>query len=288
MPGVLTLVATPIGHLGDLSPRAAETLRSAALICCEDTRRTGKLLHLTGITGVRMAVTNEHTEHDRIREVLALLDTGATVAVVSDAGTPGISDPGERLVAAAIAAGHTVSAVPGPAAVVMAAIISGIPADRFAYEGFIPRSGRERTRRLAEIAVEKRTIVLYEAPHRLARTLTDLVAACGPDRAVAVCRELTKIHEEVWRGTLDEARERAEAADPIGEHVVVIAGLPAPPDATPDQLDDAVRSALASGLSSKDAAATVSAQLGVPKREAYAAAVRLSGPRRPPDAGTPA
>jgi 16S rRNA (cytidine1402-2'-O)-methyltransferase len=276
MPGVLTLVATPIGHLGDLSPRAAETLRSAALICCEDTRRTGKLLHLTGITGVRMAVTNEHTEHDRIREVLALLDTGATVAVVSDAGTPGISDPGERLVTAAIAAGHTVSAVPGPAAVVMAAIISGIPADRFAYEGFIPRSGRDRTQRLAEIAVEKRTIVLYEAPHRLARTLTDLVAACGPERQVAVCRELTKIHEDVWRGTLDAARERAATSDPIGEHVLVIAGLPAPPDATPDQLDDAVRIALANGLSSKDAAATVSASLGVPKREAYAAAVRLS------------
>lgn len=286
MPGILTLVATPIGHLGDLSPRAAETLRSAALICCEDTRRTGKLLHLTGITGVRMAVTNEHTEHDRIREVLALLDTGATVAVVSDAGTPGISDPGERLVAAAIAAGHTVSAVPGPAAVVMAAIISGIPADRFAYEGFIPRSGRERTQRLAEIAVEKRTIVLYEAPHRLARTLTDLVAACGPERAVAVCRELTKIHEDVWRGTLDEARVRAGAADPIGEHVLVVAGLPAPPDATPDQLDDAVRAALAEGMSSKDAAAAVSSALGVPKREAYAAAVRLSGPRRPPDVET--
>jgi 16S rRNA (cytidine1402-2'-O)-methyltransferase len=287
MPGILTLVATPIGHLGDLSPRAAETLQSAALICCEDTRRTGKLLHLTGITGVRMAVTNEHTEHDRIREVLALLDTGATVAVVSDAGTPGISDPGERLVAAAIAAGHTVSAVPGPAAVVMAAIISGIPADRFAYEGFIPRSGRERTQRLAEIAVEKRTIVLYEAPHRLARTLTDLVAVCGPERAVAVCRELTKIHEDVWRGTLDEARARAEAADPIGEHVLVVAGLPALPEATPDQLDDAVRAALAEGMSSKDAAAAVSAALAVPKREAYAAAVRLSGSRRPPETGTP-
>jgi 16S rRNA (cytidine1402-2'-O)-methyltransferase len=283
MTGILTLVATPIGHLGDLSPRAAETLRSAALICCEDTRRTGKLLHLTGITGVRMAVTNEHTEHDRIREVLTLLDSGATVAVVSDAGTPGISDPGERLVAAAIAAGHTVSAVPGPSAVVMAAIISGIRADRFAYEGFIPRSGRDRTQRLAEIAVEKRTIVLYEAPHRLARTLTDLVAVCGPDRPVAVCRELTKIHEDVWRGTLDDARTRAEATDPIGEHVLVVAGLPAPPEATPDQLDDAVRAALAEGLSSKDAAAGVAASLGVPKREAYAAAIRLSGGRRPTD-----
>lgn len=281
MPGILTLVATPIGHLGDLSPRAAEALRSAALICCEDTRRTGKLLHLTGITGVRMAVTNEHTEHDRIREVLALLDTGATVAVVSDAGTPGISDPGERLVSAAIAAGHTVSAVPGPSAVVMAAVISGLPADRFAYEGFIPRSGRDRTRRLAEISAEKRTIVLYEAPHRLARTLTDLVEVCGPDRAVAVCRELTKIHEEVWRGTLDEARARAEATDPIGEHVLVVGGLPAPPDATPDQLDDAVRAALDTGMSSKDAATQVATALGVPKRDAYATAVRLSADRRP-------
>jgi 16S rRNA (cytidine1402-2'-O)-methyltransferase len=156
-------------------------------------------------------------------------------------------------------------------------------ADRFAYEGFIPRSGRDRTQRLVEIAVEKRTIVLYEAPHRLARTLTDLVAVCGPDRPVAVCRELTKIHEDVWRGTLDEARTRAEATEPIGEHVLVVAGLPAPPEATPDQLDDAVRAALAEGLSSKDAAAGVAASLGVPKREAYAAALRHSGGRRPTD-----
>lgn len=279
MTGTLVLVATPIGNLGDLPPRAVETLRAAALICCEDTRRTGKLLHLAGVTGVRMAVTNEHTEYDRIGEVLALLDGGATVAVVSDAGTPGISDPGERLVAAAIEAGHVVSAVPGPAAVVMAAIVSGLPAARFVYEGFVPRSGRERTERLAEIAQERRTVVLYEAPHRLARTLTDLARVCGGQRRIAVCRELTKLHEEVWRGTLDEAVARSTSSDPIGEHVLVLAGAPAAPPADGVAVDHAVSEALAAGMSARDAAALVTASLGVPKKVAYEAAVRLAAGR---------
>lgn len=275
MSGTLVLVATPLGNLGDLSPRAVDALRTADLVCCEDTRRTRKLLQHAGLGDVRLVVANDHTEAERIPHVLSLLADGRTVALVSDAGTPGISDPGERLVVAAIDAGHTVSAVPGPAAVIMAATVSGLPCHRLAYEGFIPRSGRARADRLAEIAVERRTVVLYEAPHRLARTLGDLVTVCGPDRRVAICRELTKMHEEVWRGALGEAAARAGESEPIGEHVIVMAGAPPAVPASADSIDTALRGALAEGLSTKDAAARVAADLGVPKRVAYDAALRL-------------
>jgi 16S rRNA (cytidine1402-2'-O)-methyltransferase len=273
--GTLVLVSTPIGNLGDLPPRAVEALAGAALICCEDTRRTGKLLAHAGVRGVRMAVTNEHTEHGRIAEVLDLLAAGRTVAVVTDAGTPGISDPGERLVRAAIDAGHAVSAVPGPAAFTMAMVVSGLPTSRFVMEGFLPRSGAERARRLAEVAGEPRTVVLYEAPHRVARTVADLVAACGPDRHVVLARELTKLHEEVWRGTLAEAVAHLAASEPRGEYVVVLAG--APPAAAAD--DDAIRAALldalADGESRSSAVATVVATLGVAKRRVYDIATSL-------------
>jgi 16S rRNA (cytidine1402-2'-O)-methyltransferase len=273
--GTLLLVSTPIGNLGDLPPRAVEALAGAALICCEDTRRTGKLLAHAGVRGVRMAVTNEHTEHGRIAEVLDLLAAGRTVAVVTDAGTPGISDPGERLVRAAIDAGHAVSAVPGPAAFTMALVVSGLPTSRFVMEGFLPRSGAERTRRLAEVAGEPRTVVLYEAPHRVARTVADLVAACGPDRHLVLARELTKLHEEVWRGTLAEAVAHLAASEPRGEYVVVLAG--APPAAAAD--DDAIRAALldalADGESRSSAVATVVATLGVAKRRVYDIATSL-------------
>lgn len=275
MTGTLVLVSTPIGNLGDLPPRAVEALAGAALICCEDTRRTGKLLAHAGVRGVRMAVTNEHTEHGRIAEVLDLLAAGRTVAVVTDAGTPGISDPGERLVRAAIDAGHAVSAVPGPAAFTMALVVSGLPTSRFVMEGFLPRSGAERTRRLAEVAGEPRTVVLYEAPHRVARTVADLVAACGPDRHLVLARELTKLHEEVWRGTLAEAVAHLAASEPRGEYVVVLAG--APPAAAAD--DDAIRAALldalADGESRSSAVATVVATLGVAKRRVYDIATSL-------------
>ena len=196
MTGRLVLVSTPIGNLGDLTPRAVEALRSCALICCEDTRHSGKLLSHAGVSGVRLAVANEHTEAARVAEVIDLLAAGRDVAVVTDAGTPGISDPGSRLVRAVLDAGLPVSAVPGPAALVMALVISGFDTTRFVFEGFLPRSGRERTRRLAEVAAERRTSVLYEAPHRVQRTVADLAAACGGERRVALARELTKKFEE--------------------------------------------------------------------------------------------
>ena len=276
--GRLVLVATPIGNMGDLSPRAVEALRTAALVCCEDTRRTGKLLHLAGISA-RMAVANEHTEAARVDEVLEVLSAGHDVAVVSDAGTPGISDPGERLVKAVLDAGHAVTAVPGPAAVVMALVMSGIDSTRFVFEGFLPRSGGERTERLAEVAAERRTTVMYEAPHRIVRTVHDLHRTCGPDRRIAIARELTKLHEELWHGTLDEAVAHVAETDPRGEYVVVLAG--AAPTAAAD--DDAIRAAilteLGSGATRKDAVATVTARLGAAKRRVYEIATAL--PREP-------
>jgi 16S rRNA (cytidine1402-2'-O)-methyltransferase len=270
--GTLWLVATPIGNLGDLAPRAVEILASCALVCCEDTRRSGRLLQHAGVRAERLAVANEHTEANRVAEVLDLLAAGSDVAVVTDAGTPGISDPGERLVAAALDAGHPVSAVPGPVAAVMALVISGLPTSRFVFEGFLPRSGRERTQRMRDIAAERRTVVLYEAPHRITRTMTDLREACGPDRRVAVCRELTKLYEDVQRGTLGTV----DVGEPRGEYVIVVDG--ATPAVTVVD-DDAIRAALheelATGASRKDAAAAVSARLGVPRKTTYALATAL-------------
>jgi 16S rRNA (cytidine1402-2'-O)-methyltransferase len=264
------LVATPIGNLGDLSPRAVEALAAAELICCEDTRRTGKLLQHAGLAGKRMAITNEHTERDRVRDVLDVLGRGGTVAVVTDAGTPGISDPGERLTRAAIEAGFDVSSIPGPAAFVSALVTSGLPTARFVFEGFLPRSGADRRERIADLASERRTVVLYEAPHRIERTLADLRAVCGGDRLVAVARELTKLYETVERGTLDTI----DIGSPRGEYVIVLGGAPtvgasADPQAIATTLDEL----LAGGMSTKDAAAEAATRLGIPRRDAYATAV---------------
>jgi 16S rRNA (cytidine1402-2'-O)-methyltransferase len=272
--GKLVLVATPIGNLGDLSPRAVEALRTADAICCEDSRRTGRLLAHAGVERTSpLLVVNDHTEAARIGDVLARLARGERVAVVTDAGMPGISDPGERLVRAAAAGGFVVEVVPGPSAAVAALVASGLPTGRFVYEGFLPRKGSGRTERLAELARERRTIVIYEAPHRLARTLTDLAAAFGRDRRVAVARELTKLHEEVWRGTIGDAVVWATEREPRGELVLVVDGAPAADAATDDDVNAAVHAALDRGLSARDAAAEVASALGVPKRRAYAVAV---------------
>ena len=268
-------MATPIGNLGDLSPRAVDALAAADVVACEDTRRTGRLLEHAGVRAPRLLVVNDHTEPGQVRAVLELLDAGRRVAVVTDAGTPGISDPGERLVAAAANAGHVVEVVPGPSAAIAALVASGLPTGRFCFEGFLPRKGSGRRERLDALAVEPRTMVLYEAPHRLARTLADLAAALGPSRRVAVARELTKLHEELWRGPLDGAVAWAEAAAPRGELVLVVAGAPAPDPADDDAVVAALEAALAAGASKRDAAASVASALGVPKRRAYALAVEL-------------
>ncbi|HZA85427.1 MAG TPA: 16S rRNA (cytidine(1402)-2'-O)-methyltransferase [Acidimicrobiales bacterium] len=275
--GVLVLVGTPIGNLGDLSPRAVEALAAADAICCEDTRRTGRLLQHAGVErkGALMMV-NEHTEAREVDGVLARLARGERVAVVSDAGMPGISDPGERLVRAAVDAGHVVEVVPGPSAALAALVASGLPTGRFVFEGFLPRKGSGRTERLAAVAAERRTVVLYEAPHRLPRTLADLASVCGDDRPVAVARELTKLHEEVWRGTLGEAAAWAVERPPRGELVVVIDRAPGAPPPDDDALVDALSVELAAGSSARDAARAVAARLGVPRRHAYDLAVTVA------------
>lgn len=271
-------MATPIGNLADMSPRAVDALRTSSLICCEDTRRTGKLLQHAGITGVRMAVTNEHTERARIAEVIDIILAGGSVALVSDAGTPGISDPGERLVRAVVEVGLVVSAIPGPAALVMAVVISGFDTTRFAFEGFIPRSGSERTKRLVEISKEQRTVVLYEAPHRIARTVADLADHCGSDRRVCLARELTKLHEECWRGTLADAMVHLDQVRPRGEYVVVVEAAADLAPADDAAIGVALITAMDGGADRKTAIATVTAALAVSKRRVYEIATSIPRP----------
>jgi len=276
MSGTLVLIATPIGNLGDLSPRAIAAISECDALCCEDTRRTGLMLNHFGLAGKTYIVVNEHTEHDASREVVERLLAGETIGLVTDAGTPGISDPGERIVRAAIASGIEVSAIPGPAAVIMALIVSGLPTSRFVFEGFIPRSGQERSSVLTEIAAERRTVVMYEAPHRLERTLADLEVACGPLRRIVVARELTKLHEEIRRTSLHEAVQYARNQEPRGEYVLVLEGALPPEPATEEQLEEALRRELANGMSKRDAAAKVALTYGAPKRLVYELALRLS------------
>lgn len=269
MTGSLVLVATPIGNLADISQRAHEALAAADLIACEDSRHSGRLIKHLGISDPHYAVVNEHTERDATKRIIEAIVAGKTVALITDAGTPAISDPGAVVVRAVIDAGLAVSAVPGPAALVMALVVSGLPTTRFVFEGFLPRSGGDRERRLADIAAEERTVVLYESPHRITRTLDDLARACGNDRRVAVARELTKLHEEVWRGTVAEASSHFAANEPQGEFVVVVDGAPPPPAADDAQIARVVDEALAAGVSVRDAADRAATTLGVPRRNAY-------------------
>ncbi|HMD45915.1 MAG TPA: 16S rRNA (cytidine(1402)-2'-O)-methyltransferase [Acidimicrobiales bacterium] len=274
--GVLVLVATPIGNLGDLSRRAVEVLETADAVLCEDTRRTRALLSAAGVPGRgRLISLHEHNEAQRSGDVVARLAAGQTVAVVSDAGTPAVSDPGARVVAAAVAAGYVVTVVPGPSAALAALVVSGLPTDRFCVEGFVARRGAERTRRLAALAAEPRTTVLFEAPGRLAATLADLARVCGEGRPVAVARELTKVHEEVWRGTLGEAAAEFSGRDVRGEVVVVLGGAAEAPPASARDVSEAVAHQLAAGVRPAEAAANVAAALGVPRRRAYDAALAL-------------
>jgi 16S rRNA (cytidine1402-2'-O)-methyltransferase len=266
---MLVLVGTPIGNLEDLSPRAVRALADADLVVCEDTRRTGRLLAAAGVRAKALQAMHDHNEVRQIGGLLDRLRAGETVAVVSDAGMPGISDPGERLVRAAAEAGIEVRVVPGPSAVVSALAVSGLPTGRFVYEGFLPRKGSGREERLVALASEQRTMVLYEAPHRLARTLDDLATTFGPERQVALCRELTKLHEEAWRGTLGEAVRHAAEVEPRGEYVVVVDGGEPPEPADDDELASAVADRVAGGASTRDAVAAVASRYGVPRRRVY-------------------
>ena len=279
--GRLVLVATPIGNLGDLPPRARAVLETADLICCEDTRRTRALLSAMGIPaggphGDRLLSLHGHNEGGRVDRVQACVAGGGTVAVVSDAGTPGISDPGTLLVSRLSAAGEEVSIVPGPTSVVAALVISGLPTDRFCVEGFLPRKGGERRDRVAALMADGRTTVLLEAPGRVAATLAEL-AAVDTARPVAVVRELTKVHEEVWRGTMGEAAGSFAARQVRGEVVVVIGGATPAGPPSDEAVDDAVRERLRNGPGEgpRQIALVVAEELGVPRRTVYEAVLRL-------------
>jgi len=272
-------VATPIGNLGDLSPRAQAVLAEADLICCEDTRRTRALLSAFEIrAGNRLLSLHGHNETTRLERVAACVAEGGTVAVVSDAGTPGISDPGAWLAGELAARGETVTVVPGPSSVLAALVVSGLSTDRFCVEGFLPRKGAERRRRLAGLLADERTSVVLEAPGRVAATLAEL-ASLDPARPVAVVRELTKVHEEVWRGTLGDAAT-AFGTDPVrGEVVLVVGGAPAAAPADERDVETAVRGAMDDDPAAgpRQVAERVAANLGVPKRRVYEAALRVRG-----------
>lgn len=282
--GALILVGTPIGNLGDLSPRAVDALRDADVIAAEDTRRTRALLSHAGVpAGGRLRAVHGRNERRHAAAIVEEVRAGARVVYATDAGMPGISDPGERLVRACLDAGLPVEIVPGPSALLTALVVSGLPTQRFVFEGFLPRKGKARAERLAGIAAEPRTVVLFESPIRIAGTIGELAAACGPDREVAVARELTKRFEEVWRGRLGDAAADPAVVGTRGEFVVVVAPAPDASEPVGDEgLDAAVDAALDSGLSARDAAAQVAADLAVPKRRAYDAATRRSRARARP------
>lgn len=273
--GSLVIVATPIGNLGDLSPRAVEALAGADLIACEDTRRTRKLLSHAGITGVRLLAVHGENERAQVPALVERMQRGERVALVSDAGTPGISDPGERLVKACVDVRVPVHVVPGPSAVIAALVVSGLPAARFAFEGFLPRKGGERARRLKALAADDRTTVIYESPHRVAQTLVDLAGACGPGRRVSIARELTKRFEEVWRGSLADAVEATAGREPLGEHVIVVAPAPLAALPTDGEIEAALQAEIDAGADRKSAVAAVATELGVPKRLVYDASLKL-------------
>jgi 16S rRNA (cytidine1402-2'-O)-methyltransferase len=275
MSGRLVLVGTPIGNLGDLSPRALEALGQAAVVACEDTRRTGRLLSHFGISSPTYIVVNEHTEGDAAERVLGHVQRGDVVVLVSDAGMPGVSDPGEYLVAQAIAAGVTVEVVPGPSALLHALVVSGLTTSRFVFEGFLPRKGSGRALRLRELSEEHRTAIVFEAPHRLEKTLNDLADACGGERRIVLARELTKLHEEIWRGTVSGAIDRCAEVDPRGEYVLVLDGAPPAAEPTEEEIREAVELALGRGLSKKDAAAEVAEFFAVARNRVYEIAIAL-------------
>jgi 16S rRNA (cytidine1402-2'-O)-methyltransferase len=221
--GVLYVVATPIGNLGDITIRAIDVLRSVPLVAAEDTRMTRRLWARHDIA-TRLVSYHARSEPRRRQQLLDHLASGGDLALVTDAGTPLVSDPGAELVADWAARGGRIVPIPGASAVLAALVASGLPAARWSFEGFLPRRGRERRERLASMCADERATVLFEAPGRTAATLEDLAAACGPDRRAALCREITKLHEETWRGTLAELAERAADAPPRGEVTIVVAG----------------------------------------------------------------
>jgi len=281
--GRLEVIATPIGNLADLSDRAREALAAADVVAAEDTRRTGQLLAALGLQKSLLSL-HAHNERERSAVLLQRLAAGERVALVSDAGTPLLSDPGFELVRLAAAAGHEVRAIPGPTAIAAALSVAGVPTERFCFEGFLPSKPREREARLEGLAREPRTLVLFEAPHRIADTLSDCARVFGAERPAAVARELTKVFETVYRGTLGELAARAASEEDFrrGEITVVIGGAPELPleDAAQRELLERVLQQALAYLPASKAAALAAAVSGGSREEAYALAVRRSEGRR--------
>ncbi|MBD2160557.1 16S rRNA (cytidine(1402)-2'-O)-methyltransferase [Limnothrix sp. FACHB-1083] len=278
-PGTLYLVATPIGNLEDISYRALRILQAVDAIAAEDTRHTGKLLAYFQISKPQLSY-HEHNQTKRIPEILDRLRAGQAIALVSDAGTPGISDPGVPLVAACGAAGLSVVPVPGACAAIAGLIGSGLPTDRFCFEGFLPTKGKERRDRLAQLAQEARTVILYEAPHRLRETLQDLANHGGDQRPIAIARELTKRYEQFWRGSLSEAIATwipENPACPIkGEFVLILGGvLPVAHQPTEAEIIAALADRMTQGMSRSAASREIAGQLNLPKRSVYELSLKI-------------
>ena len=276
MAGILYLVPTPIGNLGDLSERIIETLREADFIAAEDTRVSLKILNHLGIKKPMVSYYRHNTESSG-PQILSRILAGENCALVTDAGTPAISDPGEELVAQCAEAGVQVCAIPGPCALVTALAVSGLPTGRFTFEGFLAMNKKNRAAHLKSLGGEQRTMIFYEAPHKLRATLDDLLAAFGPERRISLCRELTKLHEEVVRTTLAGAVEHYAATPPKGEFVLIVEGAP---EEEPEEisLEEGAQRVLAlrgEGLSMKDAARQVAVETGLGKNELYAMATRM-------------
>lgn len=281
----LVLCGTPIGNVGDASPRLVAALRDADVIAAEDTRRFRDLTRRLGVeVSARVVSFFAGNEAGRLPELIEALTAGAQVALVTDAGMPGVSDPGYLLVRAAYQAGAGVTAVPGPSSVTTALALSGLPSERFVVEGFLPRKPGERRRRLASLAADARTLVVLEAPHRIAATLADFAEAFGSERPAALCRELTKTYEQVRRGALGELAAGARADPPKGEITLVVAGQPtadAATDIDPEQLKAMVDAEVEAGTSRRDAVTALAEQTGMSRKIVYAAATgaRLPTPK---------
>lgn len=277
--GVLYVVATPIGNLDDISARAREILAGVSVVAAEDTRHSALLLRELGLERPLLSL-HEHNERARAAELIERLRSGQSVALISDAGTPLVSDPGYQLLRAALAAGVVVSPVPGPCAAIAALSVAGLPSDRFCFEGFLPARAAARRRRLAELATERRTLVIYEAPHRIAASLADLAEACGGSRRACIARELTKRFESFYRGNLAELAERAQRDETLrrGESVIVVEGAETVPAAA-NRLDDAL-GVLLRFLPPSAAAEAAAAIIGARHNDAYARALELAAARR--------
>ena len=273
-PGTLYIVGTPIGNLEDMTFRAVRILQGVDAIAAEDTRHTGKLLHHFQITTPQVSY-HEHNRITRTGELVERLQQGQAIALVSDAGMPGISDPGYELVKACVEAGLTVVPIPGCSAVVAALIASGLPSDRFVFEGFLPAKPKDRRAHLEQLKAESRTLVFYEAPHRLRQTLQDLLML-GGDRAIVLARELTKLHEEFWRGTIAEAVDQYRDREPMGEFTLVLAGAELNPLILSDEaLKAELQTLINQGISRSEASRQLAQQTALPRRQIYQLALSL-------------